>query len=303
MNPYWGKDFFGFIALFFQRLFTTHELASDEVQIYTLSLIAISSAFVGSFLVLRKMVMLANSLSHTILLGIVIAYLLSHQLLDLKSLILAALISALFTAFLAQFLTHVMRLQEDASIGLSFTALFALGVVLVSVFTRSTHLGIEAIMGNVDALHVNDLKLAGFVALSTTILTLLFYKELKITSFDAGLARALGISPTWIGYLLMVLTSFTAIAAFRAVGVLLFLALLIAPVLIARLLTARLWVLILLSVSIGILSSFIAVGLARHLLSVQGVPVSTSGLLVLLLGLFFAVGVMFNSWKLRPVKG
>jgi manganese/zinc/iron transport system permease protein len=314
VNPYWGKEFGSFFLLFFQRLvemitgkISLEELASDEVQIFVLGLVGCASALIGSFLVLRKMVMLANSLSHTILLGIVIAYiilipvassaLIETQGISLQALLIASLLTALLTTLLTQGLTHLMKLQEDASIGLVFTTLFALGVVLVTIFTRNTHIGAEAVMGNADALHIHDLKLIFIIALSDLLLIILLFKEFQLTTFDPGLARSLKVSPTLFSYLLMVMTSATVIGAFRAVGVLLVLAYLVGPVLTARLLTNHLKTMIALSVLIGFVCSLCAVALARHFLSVYHVPLSTSGLVVTLIGFVYLLAVLFAPQK------
>ena len=138
---------------------------------------------------------------------------------SLQALLIASLVTALLTTVLTQGLMQVMKLQEDASIGLVFTTLFALAVVLVTCFTRNTHIGTEAIMGNVDALHIHDLKLALWIAGFDFLLVILLFKEFKIVTFDSTLATALGFSVAFFNYLLMVMTAATVIGAFRAVGV------------------------------------------------------------------------------------
>ncbi len=310
MNPYWGVNFFEFLGLFFSRLFLLmtgkiplNELASDEIQVFALILIGFSSVLVGSFLVLKKMTMLANSLSHTILLGIVLSALLvigrsnlgAELFIDFKILLIAALCTAVLTVLLTQWLIHVVKLQEDASIGLVFTTLFALGIVLVTLFTRNMHIGLEVVMGNVDALHIHDLKLV-FVVMSVNLVVItLFFKEFKLISFDPTLAASLGVSPTLLSYLLMILTAFAAVGAFRAVGVLLFLAFLVGPVLSARLLTGRLGILILVASIIAFLSGLFGVALSRHFVSVYQIPLSTSGMVVTLIGIFFLLCLLLKS--------
>ena len=314
-SPYWGKNFFSVLLLFFQRMvallkgeLSIADLASDEIQIFVLSLVAMACALIGTFLVLKKMTMLANSLSHTILLGIVIAYLslfafipkesISAHAMSITTLLLASLITALLTAVLTQFLTTVFRLQEDASTGLVFTTLFALGIVLITAFTRNAHIGSEAIMGNVDALHLDDLYLIFWVFLFDSAIIALLYKEWKMTTFDSSFAQSIGFSPTLFNYLLMILTSVTAIGAFRAVGVLLVLAFLIAPVLTARLFCHRLFTLILCSMVIAIVSSLSSVALSRHCLSVYQISFSTAGLTVTLLGVLYFTA-LFVRWFLK----
>lgn len=318
LNPYFNKDLIGFLHLFFRRMgelligkIGFADLASDEVQVLVLALVAIASALIGTFLVLKKMTMLANSLSHTILLGIVIAYLLlipfadaevhSHSI-SIQVLLIASLVTGLVTTLLTQMLTHLLKLQEDASTGLVFTTLFALGIVLVTVFTRNTHLGTEAIMGNVDALHVHDLKLILGIVLFDFAVIALFFKEFKMTTFDSSFADAQGVSSSLFNYLLMVLTSATVIGAFRAVGVLLVLAFLVAPVLTARLFTHRLKNLLLLAIAIGIGASLLSVALARHLLTVHHLPLSTSGLVATVLGAVYFLCLVFSYLREKRVQ-
>lgn len=306
-NPYDGQNFFSFFAVLLSRIWgiisgsiPLSSLVSDEIQILVLIGVSASSALVGTFLVLRKMTMLANSLSHTILLGIVAAYLITHsglwgnenvqgEPINLKAMLIAALAMGLVTTFCTEMLHKLARLQEDASIGLVFTSLFALGVVLVTMLTRDAHIGTEVVMGNVDALHIDDCKLA-FVILGINIVSfLLFFKEFKITTFDAGLSSALGISPHLFNYILMTLVSMTVIGAFRAVGVLMVLAFITGPVLTARFLTHNLKTLIYLAIFLGSAASIVGVALSRHLLSVHGLALSTGGIVVCVIAALFLI--------------
>lgn len=304
MNPYTGQSFFGFFGVLFKRIFLAlkgdaHSLASDEVQLLVLIMIALSSALVGTFLVLKKMTMLANSLSHTVLLGIVGAFLITRgegiYTISVPVLLIGALITALCTTFSTEFLHKKLRLQEDTSIGLIFTAFFALGVVLVTTLTRNSHLGIEAIMGNVDALHPSDVKQVFYLFLFNASLIFLFFRRLELLAFDSQLARNMGISLIFFNYLLMFQTALTAIGSFRAVGAFLFLAFLVAPVLTARFFTHRLKPLLFLAGGIGILAAAFSVALSRHVLSVYHIPLSTSGLAATVLGAFFICGIIKHS--------
>lgn len=297
-NPYTGKTFFSFLIELSIRFWgfisgdlPLESLASDEIQILVLSGVAVSSALVGTFLVLRKMTMLANSLSHTILVGIVIAFLITSggdidqdhahtQTIDVQAMLFASLVMGLVTTFLTEILTKWAKLQEDASIGIVFTSLFSIGVIAVTVLTRNAHIGTEAVMGNVDALQFADCKLVYAVLLINLVLLGLFFKEYKITTFDAGLSRSFGISPTLFNYLLMIQVSATAIAAFRAVGVLMVLAFMTGPALTARLLTHDLKRMLCLAAGIGAGASVLGVALSRHMLSVYGIALSTAGVVV-----------------------
>lgn len=302
-NPYSGQTFFGFFVQLALRLWgwvsgklTAADIVSDEVQMLVLIGVAASSALVGTFLILRKMTMLANSLSHTILIGIVLAFLWTYGVsetaehigaIDLPVLLFAAWIMGIVTTFLTELLTKSVRLQEDASTGIVFTSLFAVGVIAVTVLTRSIHIGIEAVMGNVDALQLNDCKLVYFILGINLVLFVLFFKEFKITTFDPGLSRALGVNPEFFNYLLMTQVSLTAIGAFRAVGVLMLLAFITGPALTARLLTHSLGKMLALAVLIGALASLFGVAWSRHMLSVYGVALSTSGVVVCMIVIFY----------------
>lgn len=299
-NPYSGLDFFSFFGVFLQRFYSflcgelsLDSFVSDEIQIIVLGSLAVSGALVGTFLVLRRMAMLANALSHTILFGIVVAYLLCHTL-SVPILMVAAVITGIGTTFLTEFLTRVIKLQEDASIGLVFSILFALGIALLTLFSRNVHLGTELVMGNVDALQRGDIKITLSVLGINLLFFLLLYHGFKITTFDPMLARTFGFSPLFFNYLLMMQTSTTAIGGFRAVGVLMVLAFFVLPPLIARLLTHRLSTLLWLAAAFGVLASLFGVALSRHLLTFYGIGLSTGGIVVIMLGLFYLLTICFK---------
>lgn len=310
MNPYRGTTFFGFFIELAERLWQfacgklgVADLASDELQILVLGGIAISGALVGSFLVLRRMAMLANSLAHTTLLGIVMAFLLlkgtsgTFGTMNLSILVLAALITALLTTFLTAFLGR--HLQEDAAIGVVFTTLFATGLLLVTLYTRNLHMGTEVVMGNVDALHPDDLKLVGWVLCLNLVAGFALKRFYAMTSFDPGFSRALGFSPTLGHYVLMTQVAATAIGGFRAVGVMMVLAFMVVPTLAARQLTNRLERLLVLASGLGLLAAVLGVATARHLLSVYHLALSTAGLVVCYLALLFALSVLIMAWRRR----
>jgi manganese/zinc/iron transport system permease protein len=316
INPYSNTTFFGFFWELLLRLYafmtgTLHwnDLVSDEIQMIVLICVASSAALVGTFLVLRKMTMLANSLSHTILLGIVLAFVFTqdgflesagqYHPINIHVMLLTSLGVGIATAFLTEFLTKAARLQEDASTGIVFTSLFAMGIVLVTLLTRNAHVGTEVVMGNVDALHIDDIKLVFVILLLNMALILLFFKEYKITTFDPAMAKAVGISTLFFNYLLMVQVSATTIGAFRAVGVLMVLSFIVGPVLTARLLTHDLKKLLLLSIGIGCMASLLGVALTRHILTVYGVPLSTSGVVVCVIVLLFAGAVVASRLRLH----
>ena len=318
-NPYTNTNFFQFFWVLAQRLFAyitgqllRAELTADAVQLLVLAGVAISGAITGTFLILRRMTMLANSLSHTILLGIVIAFILTQRSdvgigehpgqINIGVMLLAAVITGLITAFLTEFLTKTVRLQADASTGLVFTTLFALGVTLVTLFTRNVHIGAEVVMGNVDALHPDDCQLIAVIVALNVVLVGIFYRGYKITTFDPQLAQALGFCNLFLNYLLMIQVSTTCVGAFRAVGVLMVLAFITGPALTARLLTHRLSQLLVLAVLLGSASAVIGVALSRHILTVTGQGLSTSGLVVCVIVAMYAIVAAATSMKRASMR-
>lgn len=296
MNPYWGANFFEFFSLLFSRHFAS-PWASDELQIGVLGAIAVSCGLIGPFLVLKRMTMFANALSHTILLGIAMAYLLAAALwgggfFDISTLLIGASLAALITAFFTEGFIRFFRLQEDASIGLVFTALFALGITVVTLFTRDVHLGIEVVVGNVDILQWGDFKLATSLTFLNLAAVTLFFRQFQLASFDRNLAETLGVRSGAFHFLLLFLTSATCMGAFRAVGILLVLAFLVGPFLTARIFCNRLpWLLFWCPV-IGICASILGVALSRHLLSVYDLPLSTGGIVAVLIGLIYVGAIL-----------
>lgn len=307
MNPYWGVNFFQFFFRLFKRLtgqLPLENLPSDEIQLLTLLCISISTVLLGTFLTLRKMTMLANSLSHTTLLGIVIYLLFTLQKtsdLEMKAplLIIASILSAFLTLLFTEGIRHFFGLQEDAAIGLVFTTFFALGVLLITLFTRSSHVGIDVITGNVDALSQSDILYALGSAIINLIALFFAFRPWAISAFDPQFASSAGLPVGRYHYLQMALTSLTLVISIRAIGVLLVLAFLVGPTLIARQWTHRLPTLLWAALGISTGFSLLGVALARHLLSVSHLAVSTGGLIVTLLAIGYCISCALISRKER----
>lgn len=259
----------------------------------TASLVGLSCGLIGVLLILRRMAMMADAISHTVLLGIVAAYLATRELSGVHMLIGAAA-AGLLTALLVQWL-HARGVQQEASIGIVFTTLFAIGVLLVAARAGNVHLDVQhTLMGEItfipwETMHVPGLGavpeavvMLSAVFLVTLALILLFYKEWKITSFDPALAASLGIPAVLMHYLYMTMTSVTAVAAFDAVGAILVVAMLITPAASAYLWTDRLPVMMILSCGFGVLAAFIGYGLAIWLdTSISGSMAFATGLIFL----------------------
>jgi len=287
---------------------------SDFWILLTGALVASCCGILGVFLVLRKMAMIGDAISHSVMPGIVIAFLLSGSR-DSLLMMFAALLCGLLTTFLIQMFQQ-SGIQSDASIGVVFTALFAIGVVLVSLYARQVHLDQDAILyGEIAYVHWNIWELGGVNMgpkavwlLGTTLLVItsvivLFYKQFKLCAFDPALAAAIGIPVAVFHYLLMGLVSMATVSSFESVGAILVVGLLIIPASTAYLLTDRLGLMIILSVAAGIASTFIGYGAAVLLdASIAGCMVCAASLLFVIAFLFSpSHGIVIKKLRLRKL--
>jgi len=271
---------------------------SDLWILLTGSLVAACCGIVGVFLVLRKMAMIGDAISHSVMPGIVIAFLISGSR-DSLLMMFAALFFGILTTFLIGMFQR-SGIQSDASIGVVFTALFAIGVILVSLFARQVHLDQDAILyGEIAFVHWNIWELGGvnmgpkavwllgFTLAVIIAVIAAFYKQFKLCSFDPALAAAIGIPVALFHYLLMGLVSMATVSSFESVGAILVVGLLIIPASTAYLLTDRLSAMLFISVAVGVASTFLGYGVSVLLdASIAGCMVCAAGLLFVLAFLF-----------------
>lgn len=237
-------------------------------------LVAASTSIIGVFLVLRKMSMMTDAISHTVLLGIVLAYLVVGNL-NSPLLVIGATVIGVVTVYLIELLIRTNKTTKDAAIGVVFPLLFSIAIVIINTKFRNTHLDIDAVLlGKLEIAVFDRLIIFGkdigpkslYMLLLVLILNvsfiLIFYKELKIVSFDSALATVLGFSVGLIHYLLMTLISFTAVVAFDAVGSILVIALMVGPVVTALLITKDLIKTIVYTLIIGVLNSVLGYSFA-----------------------------------------
>jgi manganese/zinc/iron transport system permease protein len=279
------------------------------------SAVAASCGLLGAFLVLRKSSMLGDAISHAILPGIVIAFWLTQSRASLPMFLGAALVGGL-TAVLIQWLSR-NGVQGDASIGVIFTSLFALGVVLVSLYGSSVDLDLDCVLyGEIAYTPFDQLEwgqtllgpralwINGILLLVNILFVLAFYKELKVTSFDPAMAAAVGIPVALIHYSLVGLVAVTSVGAFESVGAILVVAMLIVPGATAYLLTDKLQKMLFLSMLAGVLSAVGGYSLATWLdASIAGCMGAVSGgffLSAFLISPRYGVLSRFiRQWRLR----
>jgi manganese/zinc/iron transport system permease protein len=216
-------------------------MTNDIWILATASLVAISCSLVGVFLILRRMSLIGDAISHSVLLGIVLAYLITGGR-SMVAMMIGATLIGLMTAWLSDTLHRLGNLQADASIGIIFTWFFAMGVILISLYAGQVDLDQECVLyGEIafvpfDTLEWGEIDIGPrafwmilAVFLINLTLILLAFNRFKLVAFHPALAVSLGVSVTFWHYLLMTMVSLTTVASFDAVGAILVVALLVIP--------------------------------------------------------------------------
>ncbi|HWQ92336.1 MAG TPA: metal ABC transporter permease [Clostridia bacterium] len=269
-------------------------------------LCAAASALLGSFLVLRKMSMMGDAISHAVLPGLAVAFLITGSRASLP-MFLGAAAAGILTALLTEWVRGVGKVDEGASMGVVFTALFAFGLLLV--VQAADHVDLDpgcVLYGAIELTPLDTATIWGYeiprviltlgaVFLLNLTCVLALYKEFKISSFDPSLATTLGINAQVMHYVLMTLVAITAVASFESVGNILVVAMMIVPAATAYLLTDRLSVMIALAVLFGAVSAVVG-----HLAAIA-VPAAfgyestnTAGMMALISGLLLGLACVLG---------
>lgn len=272
--------------------------ASDIWIVLTASACAASCAIVGCFLVLRRLSLMGDAISHAILPGLAFAFILSGTINPVYMLI-GALIAGLVAAGLSSVATRAARVPDDSALGVVFTSMFALGALAITFAAGKVDLDASCVLfGELATTPLDRVSAFGasvpraFAWLAAILVidvafVAVFYKELKLGSFDPALATAMGFSAGVLHYLLMALVAGTCVASFEAVGSVLVIAMLVTPPATAHLLTDRLRVMLPLSAGIGVLSAVLGYAGALWF------NVNIAGAMSVAAGGLFALAVVF----------
>ena len=250
------------------------------------ALVSVTCAMLGVYVVLRRMAFIGDALSHTVLPGLVVAYLNQWNLFG------GAIVASVITALGIGWLSRRQALREDTAIGVLFTGMFALGILLMSTvrsFRDFTHILFGYILGVTS----DQLAVIAGIAVAIIVTLLLLHKELELTSFDPVHAEVIGLRPDLLRYVLLILMALAVVAAVQAVGVVLTSALLVVPAATASLVTNRLPRMMLVSIGVALFSS-----LAGLLISYR-IDVSSGGAIVLSCIACFAVAWGVNALRQR----
>lgn len=247
-------------------------ILGGESVIYLLLMaffVALPCSQLGSFLVLRRMSLVGDAISHSVLPGIVVAFLFTE---DLSSpwLLVGASGAGMLVTFMIELIHGKTRVKQDAAIGIAFTSLFSIGVILVSIYASKVHIDADCVVYGklVDILNYDGVMMFGYevpkplvtsavVAAITMLTVIVSYRVLLLSSFDPGMAASIGYRPRVVHYLLMAVLSMVVVTSFQAVGAILVIALLIIPAASAYLCTHRLKVMLVLAGVHAALSSII----------------------------------------------
>ena len=265
-------------------------------------------ALPGAFLAVRNMAMTSDAITHTVLLGIVLGFLITGDL-NSPILIIGAGIVGVFTVWFTQTLDNTGLVDSDASNGLVFPVLFSVGVILITLCADSVHLDTDSVLLGELAfvpfdrlivfgadLGAKSLYFSMLLFAQNLIFILVFYKELKFSSFDKTTAQIGGFHSNVLHYALVTCASVTAVVAFQWVGSVLVVAFMIAPPAAALLLTKRLSVVLALSCALGGISAVWGYKLAVSL------DVSISGSMAVMMGIVFIIILIITNLKISINK-
>ncbi|MBP3709553.1 MAG: metal ABC transporter permease [Treponema sp.] len=267
-------------------------------------IVSTACSLCGVFLVLRKMALISDAISHSVILGIALGFFLVKDLSSPVPLF-GAVIAGLVTAVLTECVQKTTLVKSDTAIALVFPTLFSIGIVLITLYASHVHLDIDAVLlGEIGLAPFDRISffsisvprntlVMGAILLINSILLLLFFKELKLSTFDPETARNLGFSPLGINYGLMLATSITCVGAFDSVGIVLVTALMITPPAAALLLSNNLKIVLVLAVVLAAVASVSGYFLA---VAIDG---NIAGAMATMCGVLFALAYVFAQWKKR----
>lgn len=226
-----------------------------QKALMTSVMVGIISGVIGCFIILRGMALMGDAISHAVLPGVAVSYMLGINF------FIGAVVTGILTAIGIGFISQNSRVKNDSSIGIMFTSAFALGIILITFLKSSSDL-YHILFGNVLAVRPSDMWMTLVIGVIVLVSVFLFYKELLVSSFDPIMAQAYGLPNKLIHYFLMTLLTLVTVASLQTVGIILVVAMLITPASTAYLLTDRLSVMIFLSALFGAIAAIVGLYLS-----------------------------------------
>ena len=278
--------------------------ALEEVPegLWTSVLVGMTCGVLGCFVVLRQMALIGDALSHAILPGVVIAFLITNNT-GVWGLLLGALLAGLLTAVLINLVSHKSRTKEDSAIGIVFTSLFALGLILISNLPRGTHFDLKCFIFGIPAA-VSEQEMILMAVISVIVIGTIFflYYPLKLVSFDPVVATSMGIPVLFFHYLLMGMISATVVAGLKTTGVILVVAMVITPASAAYQLTNRFSHMLILAGFFGGISAYLGMVLAFVINAPSGPSMVLVATAIFGLSMLFSPSHGYVFEKLRKIR-
>jgi ABC-type Mn2+/Zn2+ transport system permease subunit len=265
--------------------------------LFTSIIVGIICGVIGAFIVLRGLSLMGDAISHAVLPGVAISYMLGI------SYFYGAVATGILTAIGIGVISQNSRVKSDASIGIVFSAMFALGVILVTKAQTAQDLT-SILFGNVLAVQPSDMWITLVIGVIVIGVVVVFYKELLVSSFDPIMAGAYGLNTKALHYLIMVLLTLVTVSSLKTVGVILVVSMLIAPASTAYLLTNHLATMIVMSGTIGALAAIVGVYISFLNNLPTGPVIALAATAIFFLVFLFAPkqGVVWRSLKIRQNK-
>ncbi|AFV72707.1 Membrane protein [Streptococcus agalactiae] len=230
---------------FFEGLLTYHFLQNAFI---TAIVIGIVAGAVGCFIILRSMSLMGDAISHAVLPGVAISFILGINF------FIGAIVFGLLSSIIITYIKENSVIKGDTAIGITFSSFLALGIILIGLANSTTNL-FQILFGNILAVQDSDKYMTIIVGLIVLTLITIFFKELLLTSFDPVLAKSMGMRVSFYHYLLMILLTLVAVTAMQSVGTILIVALLITPAATAYLYVKSLRTMLFLSSALGAVAS------------------------------------------------
>ncbi|MBM7704368.1 metal ABC transporter permease [Metabacillus iocasae] len=268
-----------------------------QKALITSIMVGIICGVIGCFIILRGMALMGDAISHAVLPGVAISYILGINF------FFGAVFTGIITAMAIGYVSQNSRIKHDTSIGIMFTAMFAAGIIIITMLKSSTDL-YHILFGNVLAVRPSDMWITLGTGLFVLTAVYLFYKELLVTSFDSTMGAAYGLPVRLIHYFLMALLTMVTVASLQTVGIVLVVAMLITPAAAAYLLTDRLWVMIFIAAGIGVMSSVVGLYFSFTYNLASGATIVISATAIFMFVFIFSPkhGLLWKTLKARKKR-
>ena len=270
------------------ELFLPFQFPFMQNAFWAMLIIAPAAAMLSSFLVLKGWSLMGDAVSHAVLPGVVIAYLVGAPL------VFGAFLAGLFTALATGFVKDHSRIKQDTVMGVIFSGMFGLGIVIYTRISSSVHLD-HILFGNMLGIGEDDLWTAGLIALPVALILAVKWRDILAHAFDPVQARMVGLRVNLIHYGLLTILSATIVAMLSSVGIILSVAMLIAPGAIAFLVTRKFSTMLGVAVSVALVASFFGIYLSFF---IDSAPAPT---IVLILTSMFVAAFTWRNWQARRV--